>query len=251
MYLPRPEPALNLDFVSTPATVARGEHIALTNCVACHSTNNTLPLSGGVDLGTHSPAPIGSVIPPNLTPGGALKGWSDKEIAQAIRNGQHKNGRALFAMPTSLRNLSDEDVVAFLRSQPAVENDTPEPVLTPLVAALVTAGVIELGAPPVAGSVVAPPKQPDAAYGKYVLSIQDCQSCHGPDLNGMPAGLGPATPSVRGVVQAWTLEQFIQTMRTGVDPIGHAIREPMPWQILGAMDDEELTALYLYLRNEK
>lgn len=254
MYLPRSASPIELDFVSTPATIARGEHIARTTCVACHSSNGELPLSGGIDIGTHSPAPIGTIIPPNLTPGWVLKDWSDTEIAQALRNGQHKNGRPLFVMPTALRNLSDDDIVAlvaYLRSQPAVKNDTPEPVLTPLVAALVTAGVVEVGAPPVVGSVAAPPKQANAAYGEYVLSYQDCQSCHGPDLNGMPAGLTPATPSVRGALRAWAVEQFIQTMRTGVDPSGHHIQDPMPWQMIGAMDDEELTALYRYLRNEQ
>jgi hypothetical protein len=38
-------------------------------------------------------------------------------------------------------------------------------------------------------------------------------------------------------------------MRTGVDPGGHAIREPMPWQMIGQMDDVELAALYHYLRS--
>jgi hypothetical protein len=34
-----------------------------------------------------------------------------------------------------------------------------------------------------------------------------------------------------------------------VDPSGHAIQEPMPWQMIGQMDDLELTALYHYLRS--
>lgn len=251
MYMPRSVAALTLETTSTPERIARGAHLARTTCVACHSTNGELPLSGGIDLSAHSPLPIGTIVPPNLTPGGPLKSWSDIEIAQAIRNGQHKSGRALFVMPTSLRNLSDEDVaslVAFLRSQPAIQNETPDLAASPLIAAFVGIGMVDIGAPPVEGKIAAPPKQPHATYGEYVLSYQDCQSCHGEDLNGVPEGLGPATPSIHGAIRGWTAEQFIQTMRTGIDPGGHPIQDPMPWQMLGEMDDTELTALYHYLR---
>ena len=254
LYLPRSAPELALDLASSPQRIARGEHIALTTCVACHTTSGQLPLSGGNDLSNDSPLPIGSITPPNLTPGGPLKDWSDVEIAQAIRNGRHQNGRTLL-MPTEfLRNLSDEDVaslVAFLRSQPAVQNETAPLNASPVLALVFGAGLAELGSPPVTQPVAAPPKEPTAAYGAYVIGYQDCQTCHGPDLNGSPGGLGPATPSIHSFIKVWTREQFIQTMRTGVDPGGHQIQAPMPWQMIGQMDDTELTALYYYLRDMK
>jgi mono/diheme cytochrome c family protein len=252
LYVPRSAPALTLDTAATPARLARGEHLALTTCVACHATNGQLPLSGGVDLSSHSPVPIGSITPPNLTPGGPLKDWSDTDIAQAIRNGRHKDGRTLLMPTETLRKLSDEDVaslVVFLRSQPAVQHDTAPLSPSPLLAFVFGAGLAELGTPPVVGPVAAPPKEPSAKYGAYVIGYQDCRSCHGEALNGSPGGLGPAAPSARGFARAWTLEQFIQTMRTGVDPGGHAIQEPMPWQMIGHMDDVELAALYHYLRS--
>jgi hypothetical protein len=37
-------------------------------------------------------------------------------------------------------------------------------------------------------------------------------------------------------------------MRNGVDPYGHAISEVMPWRALAKMDDDELTAVYEYLK---
>jgi mono/diheme cytochrome c family protein len=254
LYLPRSAPGLALDTAATPDRIARGEHLARTTCVACHTTGGQLPLSGGNDLSGDSPLPVGTIVPPNLTPGGPLREWSDIEIAQAIRNGLHKDGRTLL-MPTEfLRNLSDDDVAAlvtFLRSQPAVQNETSPITPSPVLALVFGAGLAELGTPPVAGPVVAPPKEPTAAYGAYVISYQDCRTCHGPDLNGSAGGLGPAAPSVRSFVNAWTLEQFIQTMRTGVDPGGHKIQAPMPWQMIGQMDDVELSALYHYLRGLK
>jgi hypothetical protein len=45
----------------------------------------------------------------------------------------------------------------------------------------------------------------------------------------------------------WNLEDFISTMRTGIDPAGHELGHQMPWQPIGKLDDEELAALYQYL----
>jgi mono/diheme cytochrome c family protein len=251
-YGPRTVSPLAIDTTPSVARVTRGAHLARTTCVACHATNNDLPLSGGIDLSSHSPMPIGTLVPPNLTPGGPLKDWSDAEIVQAIRNGLHKDGRALL-MPTNvLRNLSDEDVasiVAFLRSQPAVEKETPPFTPSPLLAFFFGAGLAEFGSPPMTETIIAPLKEPTATYGEYVLSYQDCRACHGDQLHGSPAGLGPATPSVRAFVKAWSLEQFIQTMRTGVTPDGRHLDPIMPWQMVGQMDDVELAALYHHLRS--
>jgi mono/diheme cytochrome c family protein len=254
LYRPRSAPAVALDTTTTLERIARGKHLALTTCVACHTQDGQLPLSGGIDLSSHSPMPIGRLVPPNLTPDGSLKERSDAQIAQAIRNGLHENGRTLLMPTEALRNLSDEDVaslIAFLRSQPPVQNETPPFSPSPLLAFFFGSGLAELGSPPRTEPIFAPPKQPDPTYGAYVLSYQDCRACHGADLNGSSGGLGPAAPSVRAIVGAWTLEQFIQTMRTGVDPGGHAIQPPMPWEMIGRMDDVELAALYHYIRSMK
>ena len=38
-------------------------------------------------------------------------------------------------------------------------------------------------------------------------------------------------------------------MRTGVNPAGTRLDpDEMPWEYFGRMDDEELTAVYLYLK---
>jgi mono/diheme cytochrome c family protein len=82
---------------------------------------------------------------------------------------------------------------------------------------------------------------------KNALHYQDCRECHGANLMGGVQGqLGPIGPGLT-LVKDWRLEEFISTMRTGTDPAGHELGKQMPWQPIGKMDDEELTAIYQYL----
>jgi len=253
-YAPRGSPIEELQVAGTPEQIARGEHLAKIECVGCHALNGELPLSGGRDVAADLPLPLGSFISINLTQGGPLKDWSDGEILRVLREGVDRDGRPLVVMSVNtVRYFSDEDkqaIIAYLRSQPSVVTETPDPPDRPtlLFAVMVGAGQIKFE-PPV--TVVAPPKGPTAEYGAYIMGWRDCRGCHGADLNGgtgEPAGLSPKGPSLR-VVQGWTLEQFMTTLRTGVDPSGHALdSSQMPWKEIGLMDDDELGALYAYLK---
>ncbi len=55
--------------------------------------------------------------------------------------------------------------------------------------------------------------------------------------------MGPSLRLVRG----WTRDQFITTIRTGVDPSGHALSTVMPWKVFRNMDDDELGGIFEYL----
>jgi mono/diheme cytochrome c family protein len=84
-------------------------------------------------------------------------------------------------------------------------------------------------------------------YGEYLFSYNDCRDCHGENLKGGLQGqLGPIGPNLE-LVKRWTQEEFINTLRTGVDPSGHTLIPSMPWQNIGRMDDVELAAMYAYL----
>ena len=250
---PQSVAARDLQVAGTPEQIARGEHLATTFCASCHSTTNTLPLTGGVDLGRDFPLPLGSFWTVNLTPAGPLKDWTDGQIFNAIRNGVDPAGRGLFVMSNVRgRHLSDADieaVIAYLRSQPAAGAPTPEPPDQPSFLGLVMrgAGLLPDSAPPTTAAVTAPAKAPTAEFGAYILSYQDCRDCHGEDLSGGVEGqLAPIGPSLY-LVKGWTRGQFIDTLRTGVDPSGHELSSQMPWRNIGRMDDDELTAVYEYL----
>lgn len=255
LYVPRGSPIEALQVAGTPEQIARGEHLARIECVRCHTTNEELPLSGGLNLGDDIPIPIGDLYSSNLTPGGPLKDWSDGEILRVLNEGVDRDGRPLIAMSANaVRYLNADDkqaIIAYLRSQPAVDNPTPLPAdqLNLLGAVLVGTGLLPFQ-PPVTVEIV--PKGTTAAYGEYIVSWQRCGTCHGPELEGGTGRVGafpvPVGPNLR-VVQGWTVEQFMTTIRTGVDPGGHALDNTiMPWETIRLLDDEELGALFAYLK---
>ena len=245
--------APEIKIAATSEQIQRGQAIASGFCGACHSSSGTM--TGGRDLGEHLPAPLGHFIAANLTPGGPLSHWSDGQIFRAIRNSIDANGRWLTVMSlTNVSKLSDQDIealIAYIRSLPASGEPTPDPpdMLTPLGLLLLGAGKLPMGHPVFIGTITAPPKAATAEYGEYVLSYHDCRSCHGADLQGgVPGQLGTIGPGL-SMVKGWKREDFIATLRTGVDPNGyHLDSDRMPWRAIGKMDDEELGAIYAYLK---
>lgn len=74
---------------------------------------------------------------------------------------------------------------------------------------------------------------------------------------GMTAWAGPwgityaanLTPDANTGLGIWTEDMFVKAMRTGRHMgAGREILPPMPWRNLGALNDEDLKAIYAYLR---
>jgi len=60
------------------------------------------------------------------------------------------------------------------------------------------------------------------------------------------------TPDLETGIGRWTVEAFIQSMRTGLHwGVGPAILPPMPWQNLGEMTEEDLRAVFAYCLSVK
>jgi len=247
----RSAPVPSLIVEMSPERIARGKAVSDSFCSGCHSVEGTL--TGGMDLANDLPVPVGSFVSSNLTPAGPLKQWSDGEIFRAIRNGVGADGHWLtFMSYTNAGSLSDDDtraVIAYIRSLPAAGARQPDPPdrFNLLGLTMLGAGLLPSGNPVTTAAVSAPRKGPTVEFGEYILSYQDCRVCHGKQLTGgVPGQLGPLGPDLT-VVKGWKREQFIATLRTGVDPYGHQLGREMPWRPLGRMDDEELSAIYAYL----
>lgn len=261
LYAPASNPVADIKVAGTPDQIALGARYAGL-CAGCHSTTGKVPLDGSKQdfLAGPGAPPVGSLFAPNLTPAGEVKNWSDGEIIRAIREGVHKSGRPLIIMPSEeFHNLSDADVqaiVAYIRSQPATpnkpQNDTPTNALNVVGALFIGAGLFPTSQQsPITAPIVAPPDGPTAEFGKYLVDNIGCRSCHGADLaGGAPGGFGPPPgPNLTAVVTKWNEADFMKTIRTGVDPTGHALNpDNMPWKEYSAFaTDNNLKAIYAYI----
>ena len=243
----------DMKVAGTPDQVARGASFGAF-CATCHSPDGKPPLVGR-NLATDGP-PMGTLWAANLTRAGEIEHWSDGEVIRAIREGVHKTGRALILMPSEIfRHLSDADVeaiVAYLRSQPAVEPNTPPTQLNVLVAFFIGLGLAPTSAqPPITRPIIAPPEGDSREHGEYLVSILGCRRCHGENLTGGTGGGpgSPPAPNLRVILAAWSVENFVRTLQTGIDPYNRTLAEGMPSKGISAIaSDTGLKAIYQYIR---
>jgi mono/diheme cytochrome c family protein len=242
----------DIKVAGSPEQIARGARFGAF-CAQCHSPDGKLPLVGR-NFGEDGP-PFGTLWAPNLTRAGEIEQWSDGEVIRAIREGVHKTGRALVIMPSEVfHHLSDADVeaiVAYLRSQPAAGSNTPQNRLNVLAAFLLGAGIAPTSAqPPITDPIVAPAEGISAEHGEYLISILGCRLCHGEHLTGGKSGGPgpPAGPNLMVYLARWSDEDFVRTLRTGVDPYNHTLTDAMPWKAISAFaSDTDLQAIFVYL----
>jgi len=231
----------------------RGAHLAnfVAHCTGCHRAN------GGGGLLFQDIA-FGTLYAPNLTRGpGGTGEFSDADWVRALRFGGAPDGRPLIVMPSrDFAELSHEDladIVAYLRSLPTVSKTVPSPRLGPLAEALIALGKFHPDAEDILKDAPAPSNvRPavSAAYGGYLVRL-GCVGCHGAHLSGgrMPEGAVAQNLTPSGDLGRWTFEQFTRTLRTGRRPDGTTLSRMMPWPQVGQMTDDELQAVYLFLKS--
>ncbi len=99
---------------------------------------------------------------------------------------------------------------------------------------------------------VAPEPGVTVAYGEYLTRI--CTVCHGVNFNGQMnriSGQNYLAPNLTrgGEPGSWSEADFMATLRTGVRPGGEQLKDVMPWKYFGKMTDDELRAVWMYLRS--
>jgi mono/diheme cytochrome c family protein len=247
-------PARTLAVAGTPEELARGAHLArsLAGCTECHG-----PALAGKTMDDN---PLLRLTAPNITRGrgSVVIGYSDRDWMHAIVHGVGRGGRNLMVMPSKeLRTFSDRDVaaiIAYVKSVPPVDAELPSSQVHLLGQVLLgvageelwSANLIDHGEPRASSTT---PSGPTVAHGEYLIGM--CKGCHGYDLKG---GLthGPDAPPSADIspprMRGWSREQFEQLLRSGKRPNGTEVSPAMPWKAVGAVSDEELTAMWLALR---
>jgi cytochrome c553 len=233
------------------ASLERGRHLVevVGKCQECHGDDY-----GGKMLADSWA--FGRLAATNITAGrGGVKKFTDADWDRALRHGVDPDGRPLVFMPAeAFTVLSDGDlgaIVGYMRTVAPVDREWPAPRVGPIARALYLKGdfpllpvtLIDHNAarrPPTPGVTV--------EYGVYLATIGGCRNCHGADLAGTGA---PDVPDItRSRLGTWTETDFFRALRQGQRPDGGAI-DPvrMPWIRSGKMTDEEMRALWLYIRS--
>jgi cytochrome c553 len=286
---PASRPASTEKVEASAAQVERGRYVVehVSDCLGCHSDHLTtfgFPVKpgsegqGGFIFDKKLGFP-GVVAAQNITPDAefGLGKWTDGEIIRAFREGVDRNGDALFPMMPyqHLRNMSDEDakaVVAYLRTLKPVHNTVPAKHIDFPVNLLV-----KFAPKPVDGTVKSPDPHNSVAYGKYLTTIGGCYECHTPhdDHNALIAEKafsggwemrGPwgrnftanLTPAPGTYMASATKAEFIgrfkafaslNAMNSPQSPAGR--NTIMPWLAFAGMTENDLGAIYDYLKTVK
>jgi cytochrome c553 len=242
---------------SDSMAIARGAHLSrIATCVLCHGED----LGGAVFSDN---ALLGTMAGPNLTSGRApsLPQLSDSDFVRAIRHGVRRDGTSLIVMPSEVFvRLSEPDlaaIIAYVKQAPPVIREVPRSHFGPLGRALLAAGKLNILVADKTPAIPLSPGVPPGAtaeYGRYLADVTGCHGCHGFGLSGGkvagPPGLPPAsnlTPS--GKLPKWSEGDFAKALREGRRPDGTTINEFMPWQVYKYMTDDEVRAIWLYLRS--
>ena len=273
---PRARSLTSRKFESTPQRLERGKYLAnaVSGCSFCHSehdwTRRDVPILPGRE-GAGEVLPFGGlpgrIVASNLTPDvqTGAGGWSDDQLARAIREGVGHDGRALFPMMAyaRFRSMSDEDlasVIVYLRSLQPVHN-----VLPPTEIIFPVKYLIRNAPQPLEGPVASPDSSDRIAWGRYLTTIGGCEDCHtardahGQEIPGVnfaggfvvkdPIGTAAAanlTPDATGI-SYYDENLFLQAMRTGYVK-ARPLNPVMPFGFYAHMTDDDLKAIFAYLR---
>ena len=282
--LPNIELRENFKAELTPENIERGKYLAnsVTACFHCHSTVDFTKFSGKIVTeakgkgGRYYPEEggfPGTFYSSNITPHN-LGNWSDAQIYRALTSGVNKDGEPLFPlMPYShykyLTEKDAESIIAYLRTLQPIEADYAKSEFSfPFSLILRTI-------PSEPEPTVNLDENNNIQYGKYLVDIAGCESCHTPSDKGTPiegmefAGgfeipmetggtckAANITPDKETGIGSWSKSQFIQRFKFYENNdslnVSHGdFNSEMPWRVYATMTEEDLGSIYDYLRRVK
>ena len=226
---------------SDPGAVARGAYIGrVSGCDGCHERN----LQGGV---WSDKAWVGTIHTANLTR--AIGGYTDSQLARAIRSGVRADGSQLWEMPsetwTTMTDAEAADVIAWLRTHPAAGPVQPRESFGPLGRLAILMGKAKPTPAYVTEAKASPAFDagPPFARGRH-LAMTVCGECHGSDLKGRPG----FTPDLL-MAASYDLPAFTKLMRTGVAMDGKTkgLMSEVSRENFTSFTDADIAALHAYL----
>jgi mono/diheme cytochrome c family protein len=287
LAFPRSRPALSIAVEATPARLARGRYLFwnVAMCANCHSGRDEsrygMPVvaatagGGGMLFDSRMGVP-GEVFAGNITPDRdtGIGAWTDGEILRTLREGVDRTGSPLFPiMPYhNYQRMGDEDaysLVSYLRTlRPLARASSARHLAFP------GSLLFRVAPHPVDGAIIAPDDARNhLAYGKYVTTIASCGDCHTPrnalgflderralsggwEMRGpwgrvVASNITPATGTFVGrASRAEFVGRFQSFAAIAARPprAGPGRNTVMPWLAYSGMTEQDLGAIYDYLR---
>ena len=284
--LPNVGEAPNLKVEMTPERIARGEYLAnhVTVCMDCHSKRDWSRFSGppldgtlgmGGDVFDQKFGFPGTYYAKNITPEGISR-YTDGELFRVITTGVTKEGKAIFpVMPYHYYGQMDEEdiksIIAYIRTLKPIKNEVPNSSSDFPMSFIINT------IPHKANFTKLPAKTDVISYGKYMTIAAGCMECHtkfekGSLVAGTEFGGGREFPFPDGSIVrshnissdketglgSWTEETFLDLFRSHSDSTTLNTKlKPgnfnsiMPWTMYGKMTEEDLSAMFAYLKTVK
>jgi mono/diheme cytochrome c family protein len=161
------------------------------------------------------------------------------------------------------RGIGPEDLgalISWIKSMPSVDTEPRDQEVGPLGRVLFFAGLLPLVPAEMIDYSDMSFRQPEAGstveYGAYLATT--CLGCHGEGFSGGPIpGVPPdwpeagnLTPDADTEIGAWSEQEFRSFFENGTKPDGTVVDASyMPWPIGQQFTDEEMDALWLFLRS--
>jgi mono/diheme cytochrome c family protein len=274
---PDKRPTTDRKFEVTDARLARGKYLAEgpAHCFHCHtehdlSTPEYPIVQSRKGAGWSLPVPeLNNIAARNITSDveTGIGGWTDDEVARAIREGVRKDGTALFPiMPyQDFASMDDEDVasiVVYLRTLPPVKNIPPKRHLPGPLEYLVNTMPRPITTPQPSHPAATP-----AERGRYLVTLAGCHGCHTPQddrgrfLPGMDfagGGMFPdlsqpgrnvftlnITPDPSGIAH-YDEAMFLETLKTG-EIKGRVLSHIMPFEFFRNMTDDDMRDIWAFI----
>jgi len=273
---------------SIKKVLEKGEYLALhvAACMDCHSKRDFNQYSGPIIPGTEGGGGEvfdqrvglpGMVVGKNITPDNetGIGTWTDDDLLKAITQGISKNGDTLFPiMPyPNFNRMAKEDllsIIAYIRTLKPIRNKIPARQLMVPIAMAYPGPALQSS---IDGNV-RPPESDKVKYGEYLVTMADCGTCHspltpqGPDMTRMFAGgymfnmetfkvVSPnITPDSTTGIGAWNEAQFLHKFTQYREEKSYNFNPGkdntiMPLSLLAGIKDEDLKAIYAYLKTVK
>ncbi len=273
---------INVEY--SQARIERGSYLAnhVTVCMDCHSTRDFSLFSGppvpgtlgkGGDKFDHSMGFPGVFYAKNITPEG-ISDYTDGELFRVITTGVTNDGRAMFPLMPYLYygKMDPEDIysiIAYIRSLDPVVYEVPDSK------ADFPVNFILKTIPKDAEPVKIPSPEDQVAYGAYLTNAAGCIECHTPvnpqgqilaeqafsggrefaNPDGSVVRSSNISPDLTGIGN-WDETQFVRQFKQYQDS-GYVIpkiqpgefNSIMPWTMYSGMKEEDLKAIYAYLKS--